>query len=711
MRKSIAIKFIKKRLEVFCLILYISISVNIFGQSSSKIDSIFEVLKTEENDTSKVNKLNEFAWEYRTKNAEAAMRFAKQAKTISDSLSFVEGTLTSLNRKASILLLQGKTQEAKELYLDILEKEKARKDDFGMGRALNQLGIILAKEGDLKRSIEYAILAEDKFQLLGREDIVANTSINIGDLYRRQGNYESAMHYYLKSKEIIEKIGKKNQLAECNLNLGVFHIELKNYPKALAYLQESESVFKKLDDLYSLSRVYTNLGVVYYNQKNDQKALQFYQRSIQIRKQLNLNDMDALSYNNIGNIHYRKGDDNTAIEYYQKSLQVKNTSKTHNNLGHVYYRKKDFIKAIDSYTVALEIANKNGQKFERMNALTSLSNSYVALKKYNEALYYNSAYLSIRDSIEEEYRSAIFAKEKFEEDKKKLELLEKDSKIIEVNLEKQKVENEQQILIIYGLIGGLVLISLLFFSIHRGNRQKQTAKLAEKNRLIEQQKVEELLKKQELKSINAMMVGQEEERKRIARDLHDRLGSMLSMVKIHFKSVEDGLDELKSSNKSMYEKANKLLDEACEEVRKISHDIDTGVLTQFGLVAALEDLKDALEQSNQLEVEFVVHGLQDRLELQLEIALYRIVQELVSNILKYAKTSEITIQLVKGEEMLNLLVEDSGVGFDTSKEYQGMGLKNIASRVDAFSGELNIDSSLGKGTTVSIDFPLKNNEL
>jgi signal transduction histidine kinase len=296
----------------------------------------------------------------------------------------------------------------------------------------------------------------------------------------------------------------------------------------------------------------------------------------------------------------------------------------------------------------------------------------------------------------------------YEEKQKQVELLEKDKEISQVTLEKKVVENRRKTILIYSLLIGLILVSLLFFAIIKVKRHKQLSKLAEQNSLIESQKVEELLKKQELKSMNAMMIGQEEERKRIARDLHDRLGSMLAMVKNHFKSVETSIDNLKDTNTKLYKKANKLLDEACEEVRKISQDMASGVLTKFGLTAALEDLKNTLEESKQLEVEFVSHGLNNRLPLELEITIYRIIQELISNILKHAKASEITIQLLKGKNGLNIIAEDNGIGFEISEAKLGMGLKNIEARIDGLNGELKIDSTLRKGTTITVDIPLKN---
>ncbi|WP_298316802.1 sensor histidine kinase [uncultured Aquimarina sp.] len=220
----------------------------------------------------------------------------------------------------------------------------------------------------------------------------------------------------------------------------------------------------------------------------------------------------------------------------------------------------------------------------------------------------------------------------------------------------------------------------------------------------------EILKKQEIKSIQAMIRGQEEERRRIANDLHDRLGSILSMAKLHYQSSEEHLKNLNTFEQKRYSMASALLDEACAEVRNISHNMISGILTKFGLIAALEDLTNTINGSNIINIDLIVHGFENRLESEIEINIYRIIQELINNVIKHANANEITIQLIFNNNGLNLMVEDDGNGFDVNnKSIYGMGLKNVLSRVDQINGELNMDSLLGKGTTITMDIPL--NEL
>ncbi|MEX0273836.1 MAG: sensor histidine kinase, partial [Flavobacteriaceae bacterium] len=364
-------------------------------------------------------------------------------------------------------------------------------------------------------------------------------------------------------------------------------------------------------------------------------------------------------------------------------------------------------KAIQQYQKALEIARQAKNKMVELKLLQSLADSHTRLQKTKEALTYSKLYFDLKDSIEATYQKTIEIKDQYEEALKREQLLEKDNKIAEAEVKKMKAEFQRKNILILSLLVGLALVLLLFFSIFNTYREKQKLRVAERDKKLQEQQISELLKNQELRSLNIMMESQENERKRIAQELHDHLGSMLSMVKIHFKSVEDHIEQLKASNLEQYQKANALLDDACDEVRKIAHDMSSGVLAKFGLVPALEDLCQTLEKSNQIEVEFIAHGLDDRLEKDLEIAAYRIVQELVSNILKHAKATSISLQLINNGKKLNLIVEDNGIGFNaTDKTILGMGLRSVRQRVDVLNGELLIDSSPGNGSTITINIPI-----
>lgn len=233
----------------------------------------------------------------------------------------------------------------------------------------------------------------------------------------------------------------------------------------------------------------------------------------------------------------------------------------------------------------------------------------------------------------------------------------------------------------------------------------------QKKRLVEQQlelshrKVDDLIRDQRIRSIEAMMKGQEEERQRLARDLHDRLGGMLSTVKLQFSGFGDRNGTTEDQG---FVKAVHMLDEASREVRRISHDLASGTLENMGLVSTLEQLQETIENSGRINMELNVFGLDDRLEPSLELELYRIIQELVSNTLKHANARNISLSLTANDGVLNLIFEDDGKGFDYNKvkEKKGLGLSNIPMRVEKMNGTFTVDSSSGNGATFIIDVPL-----
>jgi len=256
----------------------------------------------------------------------------------------------------------------------------------------------------------------------------------------------------------------------------------------------------------------------------------------------------------------------------------------------------------------------------------------------------------------------------------------------------------------------LILIIITFFVLLRAISQKKKLQLSEKTKLLAEKEKQQVLDNQEKEFNYARLEGQDKERDRIAKDLHDRLGSILSMVKLHYQSVEDELEELKLGASNHYKEANLLLDQACGEVRKIAYDINSGKIAQFGLIAAIDDLVKTLEEKSAIRISFIHSGIDNPLANEMEISLFRIIQELISNILKHAYASEVAIQFIYEDDVYSLTIEDDGYGFDLKeKKNPGMGLENVAARVEQLSGKLSIESDLGKGTFVSIHIPTKQN--
>ncbi|MBK8950955.1 MAG: tetratricopeptide repeat protein [Flavobacteriales bacterium] len=239
------------------------------------------------------------------------------------------------------------------------------------------------------------------------------------------------------------------------------------------------------------------------------------------------------------------------------------------------------------------------------------------------------------------------------------------------------------------LIGAAALLALIALLLYRSMRAQATCR---KESELHAQRVDELLNQQEIKSINAMMEGQDKERDRVAKDLHDRLGSMLSAIKWQLGELEEDVSEVKSGQVAQYKKVTGMLDDAVGEVRRISHDLVAATLSRFGLAKALEDLRDTVQVNGRLNVELRHHGLDKRLERSMEIMLYRIVQELLSNVLKHANARNVSIDLTRMPGLVSVIVNDDGIGFDPNAVKNGMGLGNVRTRASAFGGSVHIDS-------------------
>lgn len=667
------------------------------------IDSLLSTLKTQKQDTLKVGVLNDLAWEYTRIDVDKAIIYADKAKVLSNELFFENGYIISQVRKGTALIYKRKLKESESIFIDVLKLEEGRQYLYGIARAHNQLAKISSLQENFEKALIHYKKALEKFKDINNKRQEASAYNNIAVAYKKMNRYALAMDNYMRSLNIRKILNDDNAVAYSYSNIGALYIEMKQFSKAIEYLNKSKRILMENKRWYGLSKVYTNLGVVLFEKGQEIEALASYKKALTINEDLGFTNKNINIYNNLGTLYYEKDELVKALHYYKESvvLQEKydikeNKAITYYNLGNIEFKNESYNKAIEYYNTALAIAKQSKNSTALIDIKSALMLSYSEIEDYEKALSYNSEYIKLKDSIQDGTIKALTINFEYAEEQASIDLLAKDNMLMQTKLEKTQMLN-------IGVITGLFLLILLLLAIIRGNRQQRKANQS----IIERQKVEELLKNQELKSINAMIEGQEGERQRIAKDLHDRLGSMLSTVKMHFKSVEESLENFKVSNIKQYERANELLDNACDEVRKISHNIASGVLIKFGLVAALEDLKEILEDTNKINVEFIAHGLDNRLDNDVEITIYRTIQELISNILKYAQAKNITIQLINHENNLNVLVEDDGIGFNiNTEENWGMGLKNVRSRVSSLDGDINIDSTINKGTTVSIDIPL-----
>ncbi|MEL6809827.1 MAG: sensor histidine kinase [Bacteroidota bacterium] len=273
----------------------------------------------------------------------------------------------------------------------------------------------------------------------------------------------------------------------------------------------------------------------------------------------------------------------------------------------------------------------------------------------------------------------------------------------ELEISRQKEKTNRYVAI--GLALGVLVVSLLAFFIYKNTKRKQ--RIAEQEKELEIQKKEKILKEQELNAIDAMIEGQEKERQRLASDLHDSVGATLSAARLqfdHLSNNKDNLDELDE----LFDKTKTLLNDAYAEVRSMAHLKNSGVIAKKGLLPAVEKLARNASVANGLTIEVQDFGLNEKLEGSLEISIFRIIQELVTNIIKHAQATEANISITRHEDSLSIIIEDNGKGFNIRKKNKrsGMGLSSIEKRIEHMEGSMDVDSTPGKGTNILIDLPL-----
>jgi signal transduction histidine kinase len=494
---------------------------------------------------------------------------------------------------------------------------------------------------------------------------------------------------------------------------GEYNKALLEYNKALAILNEYPG--KRISTRASLL---TNMGICFKANHEPDTALVYYEKALEIRKKIGPSRSVSGLYDNIGNLLKSRGEYDNALSYYNKALAIRkkgagarDLASSYGNIGLLYVTTNENKKAISYLNKALEISRNMHFVEISINCKQGLSEAYKNMGNYKYALEYYVEYQELNDSIhslklEEKLNDY---KQKYESEKKDrlIERLEEDKKLADALDKRQKVINEKQRMMMNGLGGIALLLLVILFILQRYFKMKRESdrKLFEKTEQLNQQKTLELMKELEMSSFKSFIEGQEKERTRIAGDLHDRLGSLLSTVRLHFDSLDDALSENPEAKQS-HEFALKLLDSSVQEVRAVSRNLTKGVLTQFGLIAAVENMRDAINAAGKIQMEVLSSGVTSRLNPNVEINLFRVIQELITNVIRHAQTNEVFVQFNGAGNHFGVIVEDHGIGFDKNNiESNGIGMSNLKSRIQAVGGSFDIDSIIGQGTTIIIDVP------
>ena len=576
---------------------------------------------------------------------------------------------------------------AREVAYDLLQRSKEQAYSKGEAAASMRLGSLYYLFGQNDSAIHYSRRAYQLRKANRWFGPAIDAANQLNTIYQAAALSDSSFWVLFDALKLAEQENDSLGFAYLYYNLAYAYLNYGSSDTALLYFNRSKNLGFQLGDSVLLRMNYSGLGDWHYRKDQYEDALNFFLRTDSLLEANGSVQASARSYNNIaacydqlGNFHQAKAYYQSALKLHQNLGSIADEASTLNSLGALYFQQNDFLEAKAYFKSTDELLEGHLNLALKVQNLLELSETEAALGDYKAALLYYRLHNAWRDSLLEAEKISSIAEMQTiydtERKQKQIELLNA--------LNQQRLAERRFLILGLGLLLVVIVVLMIFL------RQRKI--LNRKTQELAQERLQGLMQRQEAKTLEAMLQGQEEERQRIALDLHDRLGALLSTAKLMVQGDA---------------KLAQQIDDSVQELRRVSHNLSTGHLQSFGLVSALEDLSIQISSKTNINCSFQVYDWRERLDSSLEIDLYRMAQEAVNNALKYAEASEITIQLYRRPDELSLCIEDDGKGFNVDAHFKkGIGLNNIKQRLARWHGQLNIDSNPGKGAIYIIEIPL-----
>lgn len=523
--------------------------------------------------------------------------------------------------------------------------------------------------------------------------------------YDFRNSEDLAFKNFILSKKKFIAIDSIDRAMDINLDIAFLLYAQENsgnnYSK---YINEYLNYAKNTNNNLKLARGYGNLAMLKIDEgKYSESKDYFHEALFYVKKTDNKNVESALN-NNLANLYNEYLHQPDSALYYLKKdlLYVKDRGTLDDyymnylNQSSSYYYKKEYKTSIEYLKKADSLPINNYVVKSKQYLYENFQTNYDSLKDYKNAYKYALLAKKFADSanVIEQNIAINDIQTKYQTREKELE-----NEVLTGKVKTNKA-------LVYIFVGLLVASLIIGFLIVKNARRREY--ISKQEKLIEQQKLEKALKEYELSSIDLMLEGQEKERQRIANDLHDNLGSMLATLKINFEHLRLRKNELQEEENKLYDRTDELIEEAYQKVRRLAHAKNAGVFANEGLIPTIRKMAEKISIPGKLSIEVMAVGFNKRLENTIEIAIFRMVQELSTNIIKHSHATEASIQLTNHDENINIIIEDNGVGFPPAKTHtsDGMGLNTIRKKVEQLGGTFTIDSTPGKGTTIIIDLPI-----
>lgn len=496
-----------------------------------------------------------------------------------------------------------------------------------------------------------------------------NMMYNLSAAYSLIGNTSAAIHHAKKAYEGAAKLNDAHLMFNSMFNWATMEVKSENLDTALIMFNQLATLSKHNGDDYAMMDVLNNIGDIYYRKNNFRKSLQQYEVIAGILKKHNEPEYALYLYMNRGNTYL-------ALGRYQNA-------------------QRDLLKAT-------EIANKLNANYELSNIYQFRSLLKEKTNQFGDALRYHKMSDSLRQiTVDDESRKNIQQLEvRYQTAQKDLAISQQKMDLVNKENAIRRKSSQNTALLI-----GCGLLVLVLFLAYRNIRHRKNLVL--KERELHQSEIEGLRRKHQVEAMQSLLQGQDAERRRMAKDLHDGIGGLLSGIKFGLSGFERN-NHLTEENKSSVSTLLGRLDDASAELRRVSHNLMPEALTKFGLKEAVENYCENIGISGTPKIQLQLYGMEQRFPQEKETSLYRIIQELLNNVIKHADAKSVLIQLTRRGNNFSLTVEDDGKGFEWSRVnvQKSAGLINVKSRTELMNASMDVHSSPGKGTSITIIGPV-----
>jgi len=639
---------------VIFIVAFFGLSYSGIAQDNELNELLVELQKTKE-DSNRIILLHDIQASYLDVDNDSALYYNKQAEALIDKLHAASFRYNCYHAFVKIYHAKFDNENAVVYCLKGIDAATKNKDDFQRAnsyRALFSLYFNLRKRDS---AIKYAAFAMDLTEKIKDTSNIATMYGNLSRIYNEMDLYDKAIDFGKKGIVLGRRYKDfKGMLISMN-NLGNCYIGINKNAEAIPVFENLLVEGQKYKRLRSVLNALINLGIIYFNMADEKNTSRIAKKMKEKEGSFDAADRMGESYRHL-------------LYGYDLTLQ------------------KKFGLAEKEFIAGLKIAEADSIVSPLQSLYLAMSTIKYAEQDFAAAAVWDNKSETLDQSLKRQEMSeyAVDMEAKYETERKEAKI-----KLQESQLKQKNIFNY----ILIGSAAALLVISVLLFINYR---HKQN---------LHQQRISELETEQQLTATEAVLKGEEQERTRLAQDLHDGLGGMLSGIKYSMTTMKGNLI-MTPDNAQAFERSMDMLDSSIKEMRRVAHNMMPEVLVKFGLDTALQDFCNDINQSGALKVNYQSIGLENSpIDQTTAITIYRIVQELINNTMKHAAATTAIVQLSKTEEQLSVTVEDDGKGFDPIilQGAKGIGWTNIQSRVDFLKGKLDVASEPGKGTSVHIE--------